>query len=162
MTTTTDATPRLLADAMLGKLARWLRILGYDTLYLQDADASIAQRARAEGRIVLTRDHGLAQRRGLRTLLINAQDLDTQIIEVVSALGRPVDAAPRCMLCNGKLRRIPVEVARSFVPSYVAETQTLFHRCAECGKIYWQGTHWQGIARQVQQVAETSNTHDEV
>jgi hypothetical protein len=152
MTTMTDATPRLLADAMLGKLARWLRILGYDTLYMQDDDVSIAQRARAEGRIVLTRDHGLAERRGLRTLFINAQDLDAQLEEVVTALGRPVDAAPRCMLCNGKLRRIPVEVARSFVPAYVAQTHTLFHRCAECGKIYWQGTHWQGIARQLDEV----------
>ncbi len=145
----TDATPRLLADAMLGKLARWLRILGYDTLYMQDDDVRIAQRARAEGRIVLTRDHGLAQRRGLCTLLINAQDLDTQLAEVVSALGRPVDAAPRCMLCNGKLRCIPGEAARSSVPAYVAQTQTMFHRCAECGKIYWQGTHWQGIERQL-------------
>ncbi len=144
-----DAIPRLLADAMLGKLARWLRILGYDTLYMQDDDVSIAQRARAEGRVVLTRDHGLAQRRGLRTLLVNAQDLDTQLAEVIAALGRPVGAAPRCMLCNGMLRRIPVEVARSFVPAYVAQTQMLFHRCAECGKIYWQGTHWQGIENQI-------------
>ena len=149
---TIDPTPRLLADAMLGKLARWLRILGYDTLYMQDDDASIAQRARAEGRVVLTRDHGLVQRRGLRTLFINAQDLDAQLAEVVVALGRPADAAPRCMVCNGKLRRIPVEVARSFVPPYVAETQTLFHRCAECGKIYWQGTHWPGIEQELNKV----------
>lgn len=151
-----DAAPRLLADAMLGKLARWLRILGYDTLYMPDDDVRIAQRARAEGRIVLTRDHGLAQRRGLRTLLIDAQDLETQVAEVIAALGRPADAAPRCMLCNGKLRRIPVEVARSFVPAYVAQTQTLFHRCAECGKIYWQGTHWQGIERQLESKLQKS------
>jgi len=144
-----NAPPRLLADAMLGKLARWLRILGYDTLYMQDDDARIAQRARAEGRVLLTRDRGLAQRRGLRTLLIEAQDLDAQMLEVVAALGRPADGAPRCMLCNGELRRIPVEVARSFVPSYVAQTQSLFHRCAECGKIYWQGTHWEGIVREL-------------
>ena len=150
------STPRLLADAMLGKLARWLRILGYDTVYAQGDDALIAQRARSEGRIVLTRDHEMARRRGLPTLLIASQDLTAQIAQVVAELGHPTDASPRCMTCNVPLTPISVEEARPLIPHYVAETQTAFHRCEKCGKIYWQGTHWQGIEHQLQSLQSAS------
>ncbi|RME40127.1 MAG: hypothetical protein D6793_00070, partial [Thermoflexia bacterium] len=75
---------RFLADGMLGRLARWLRLLGYDTAYENHADdLELARRARAEGRILLTRDRALAARKGLRALLIESEDVQEQVRQVV-------------------------------------------------------------------------------
>jgi uncharacterized protein with PIN domain len=147
--------PELLADAMLGKLARWLRLLGYDVRYMQDDDAVIAHTARAEGRILLTRDHRLSERRGLHTVFVQSDRLTDQLTQVVEAVGcLPSETPQRCMACNVALVAISVEVARSGVPAYVVETVGSssvrpFHQCPECGKIYWKGTHWQGIEDQL-------------
>lgn len=147
--------PKLLADAMLGKLARWLRLLGYDVRYMQDDDAVVAHTARAEGRILLTRDHQLSERRGLHTVFIRSQCLTEQLAQVVGVVGRlPVGTPRRCMACNSVLVEIPLEVVRLRVPAYVARSVESsaclpFHQCAECGKIYWKGTHWQGIEDQL-------------
>lgn len=144
--------PSLLADAMLGKLARWLRALGYDTLYLQAPDAEIAHRARTESRVLLTRDRQLARRRGLCTVLITSQDLMQQVSEVLAAVGSPPIGSPRCMVCNGTLEHISCDEAAQQVPVYVAKTQEVFRRCVGCGRIYWQGTHWDGIRERIARV----------
>jgi uncharacterized protein with PIN domain len=141
-----NTNPRFIADAMLGKLARWLRALGYDTLYLQGDDHFIAARARAEGRILLTRDTELAHRRGLGAILIESQKLRSQLTQVVQTVGPPAPHTPaRCMHCNGSLHSLSLAQARPLVPPYVAETQKTFHQCQNCGRVYWQGTHWQKI-----------------
>jgi hypothetical protein len=151
-------TPPLLADAMLGKLARWLRLLGYDTVYLhadQADDDLLAYRARAESRVLLTRDHELAKRRGLETLLIHAQTLDEQLIQVVQTLGPPADGtSPRCMACNAPLEEITPAEAEPHVPPYVAQTQTEFQRCPACGNITWPGTHWDNIQARLQSILD--------
>ncbi|RLC86949.1 MAG: hypothetical protein DRI37_06660 [Chloroflexi bacterium] len=151
--TTLETAPRFIADAMLGKLARWLRLLGYDTLYLQDDDATIAQRARAESRILLTRDHDLAARRGLRVILIASQELESQLVQVMREAGAlPSDTPPRCMTCNVPLQDISPEEARESVPPYVAQTQHEFRRCPCCGRITWPATHWRGIQERLNRV----------
>lgn len=134
---------RLLADCMLGRLAKWLRLLGYDTAYENEAgDPHLARRARAEGRVLLTRDHELAKRRGLRTLLIRSEALEEQVREVQDALGPPPDPAPsRCSVCNGVLEAVAPDEIAGRVPPYVLRTQTEFHLCSGCGKVYWPGTH---------------------
>jgi hypothetical protein len=144
MSDATD-TPRLLADAMLGKLARWLRLLGYDTLYLQADDDYLAHRARTEQRVLLTRDRELARRRGLNVVKIQAQTLDEQLAQVVSTVGPPVDATPRCMQCNVPLEPIPKTAAQDHVPAYVARTHEEFNRCPKCQKVTWRGSHWERI-----------------
>ena len=150
--------PRLLADAMLGKLARWLRLLGYDTLYLQADDALLAHRARSEGRILLTRDRELAKRRGLETLLISSEILEEQLVQVLQAIGAPPEPArPRCMECNALLRELTPAEARGQVPIYVAQTQTEFHQCPTCLKITWPGTHWDGIQQRLERVRKTNS-----
>lgn len=138
--------PRFIADAMLGKMARWLRALGYDTLYMQADDHYIAARARAEDRILLTRDTELAHRKGLQTILISSLKLHSQLTQVVQAVGLPTKNTPsRCMNCNGELIPLSIAEARPLVPPYVAQTQKDFHQCEECGQVYWRGTHWQHI-----------------
>jgi uncharacterized protein len=130
---------------MLGTLAKWLRILGYDTLYDPRLDDhQLVRLARAEQRILLTRDRLLAGRRGLRVLLIASEELDEQLRQVMAELELEPDRAfSRCPVCNGLLEAMGHEEARSQVPAYVAHTHTEFKHCSSCGRIYWQGSHWQ-------------------
>jgi uncharacterized protein with PIN domain len=138
---------RLLADGMLGRLARWLRLLGYDTAYENDADdPHLARRARAEGRVLLTRDRELAARRGLRTLLVASEALEEQVQQVQQALGpAPAPALSRCSLCNLPLEAVAPEDVSDQVPPYVLRTQRQFRLCPGCGRVYWAGTHLEGM-----------------
>lgn len=138
-----DQPPRLLADCMLGRLAKWLRLLGYDTAYENDAtDHELARRARAEGRILLTRDQQLSNRRGLETLFIRSQQLEEQVKEVRDAIGPPVDPSlSRCTVCNAVLEDVNAAAVADRVPPYVLETHTEFRRCPGCGRVYWAGSH---------------------
>jgi len=148
MNLSTDPTAsvlKLLTDAMLGRLTRWLRALGYDTVYAPDTDDNeLLRRARAEGRVLLTADRALATRRGAHTLLIEAQDLASQLRQVRAALGPPTDAEfSRCVACNGKLTPVDKTTLADRVPPYVLATRQEFRRCPDCGRIYWPGTHIQ-------------------
>jgi uncharacterized protein with PIN domain len=147
--------PRVLVDAMLGRLARWLRLIGYDALYARDgSDHQIAARARAEDRIVLTRDRELARRRGIRCLLIERQDVEGQLEEVWQALGPPpADLEPRCPSCNATLRPIGGDEARQRVPPYVYRTHEHFRYCAHCDQVYWRGSHWEDVERTIERLS---------
>jgi uncharacterized protein with PIN domain len=144
---------RLLADGMLGKLAKWLRLLGYDTAYDNAAtDPELARRARAEGRVLLTRDHELATRRGLRTLLIQSEILEEQVREVQGTLGPPpAPALSRCAVCNAALEPVSPDEITDRLPLYVLRTQHEFRRCPGCGRIYWPGSHVEGMRDQLEQ-----------
>jgi uncharacterized protein with PIN domain len=157
--TPTDPRFRLMADSMLGRLARWLRLMGYDTTYAATLlDHQIAAQARAEGRIVLTRDRELARRKGIRTLLIDSQILESQIQEVVSVLGPPeTDSEPRCPQCNASLLQTTADAVRARVPAHVLEKHQHFCRCSECNKIYWRGSHWQNVELLIAQVLENQD-----
>jgi len=146
-----------LADAMLGRLAKWLRILGYDTLYgARWDDNELARRARAEGRVLLTRDGELARRRGLRVLFISQQELEPQLAEVLAAYPPPLDGLfSRCPECNALLQDIPKEGVRGQVPPYVYETQQRFRQCPACQRFYWQGTHWQRMRERLAELEQS-------
>ena len=145
---------RLLADGMLGKLAKWLRLLGYDTAYDNVAtDPKLARRARTEGRVLLTRDHELSARRGLRTLLIQSETLEKQVREVRDALGPPPHPPlSRCAVCNGVPEPISPAKVAGHVPPYVLRTQTEFRRCPNCGRVYWPGSHFQAMRNQIEKL----------
>lgn len=142
-----DSAPPLLADAMLGKLARWLRLAGYDTAYLADTDdLEVIRLARAEDRVILTRDIGLATRHGVDALLIDSQQVEQQMQQVRDYFGPPGEEAfSRCSICNQQLESLSPEAARERVPPYVARTQTDFKACPVCHRVYWPGTHVDGI-----------------
>lgn len=139
----TAPTVRLLADGMLGRLTRWLRLLGYDTIYAPDTDdAELLRRARAEDRVLLTADRALAARPGARTLLIQAQDLPGQLQQVHAELGPPPGAEfSRCLVCNGRLAQVDKAALAGRLPPYVLARHHVFFRCPDCGRIYWPGTH---------------------
>jgi uncharacterized protein len=145
--------PRFLADAHLGKLARLLRMLGFDVLFRNDwADRELAQVAAAEGRILLTRDRGLLMHRlvthgcHLRTG-VPMQQL-RQLIQRLDLCGsiRPFS---RCMECNGRLQPVALAEVAAVLPPRVREGQQRFWRCDGCGRVYWQGSHYRAMRRQV-------------
>ena len=142
-----NTTPRLLADPTLGRLARWLRLAGYDTVYLADGDnVAVMRLARAEDRLILTRDAALASHKGVGALLIASRHVEEQLAQVRDSVGPPQEEAPaRCSLCNEPLVPLSAEAARERVPPYVWRTQENFHTCPSCHRIYWPGTHWQAI-----------------
>jgi uncharacterized protein len=136
--------PRFIADVMLGRLARWLRVLGYDTLYSSElGDPELARIARLQGRVLLTRDVELAQRRGLQVILLTDDQVEAQLRAVAHALHLSTgEAFSRCVDCNVPLVDFNRAEARPLVPPYVFATQSHFRRCPQCGKVYWRGTHW--------------------
>lgn len=140
----------VICDAMLGRLAKWLRILGVDAAYAQVDDHELARRARAEDRVLLTRDRELAKRRGIRTLLIDVDELDAQLVQVVAAFGlEPVLDTARCPVCNVALRQLERVNVRDRVPPYVYQQHRIFRECPECGRVYWRGTHWQRMQQRI-------------
>jgi uncharacterized protein with PIN domain len=147
---------RFIADAMLGTLAKWLRILGYDTQFDPDLDDhQLVRLARAQDRVLLTRDRELAQRRGLCVLLVTSEHLDAQIGQVLAELKLTPDRSlSRCPVCNEPLEEMDRETARSRVPAYVARTHEMFKSCPSCQRIYWRGSHWQRMDDQLAQILE--------
>ena len=136
--------PRFLADATLGRLAKWLRILGYDTR-LGEARLKAAQLvglARAEYRILLRRATEVARHRGVRVVLLHSGNLRAQMAQLQQELGvSPVAPFTRCPVCNDLLDAIPKDRAWGLVPPYIFCTQPAFRVCPTCDRFYWRGTH---------------------
>lgn len=140
---------RLVLDVMLGKLATYLRMCGYDTVYALDrdleADDRILALARAEGRTLLTRDRGLAARTD-DSVLLTERDVADQLRELRAAGFRlELDDSPTfCGTCNGLVAAVsPADGTPEYAPD-PAETDVW--RCAECGQCFWKGSHWDDVA----------------
>jgi uncharacterized protein with PIN domain len=133
---------QFVVDGMLGSLARWLRILGYDTDYVdQRDDTELVRVARAE-----TRDRELAGRRGVQALLVESQLLDEQLAQVTAAYPPPSESLPgRCPVCNAALLQVLPEQVADRVPPYVLRKHQSFLRCPGCDRVYWRGSHWRNM-----------------
>lgn len=136
---------KFIADVMLGRLARWLRLLGLDTLYYNDiSDNRLLRTAKEQGRFILTRDTRLVKIKGIKDyLLIKANDSFSQLLEVTDTLKLTrFNLLSRCVKCNGMLTRIlDKNEIKDSVPEFVFLHFNLFLRCSDCGKVYWEGTH---------------------
>lgn len=135
---------RFLADAMVGRLAKWLRVLGYDTLYHRDGDDEVLlATAAAEGRVLLTRDTRLPRASlPAGSLLIRSDRVEDQIREVLQAYDlRPAAPGTRCLRCNTPLAPLPREAAAGRVPDFVLTRHAAFRTCPACRRVYWPGTH---------------------
>jgi uncharacterized protein with PIN domain len=136
--------PLFAVDVMLGKTAKWLRMLGFDTFYDNKAgDDELKKLCLRENRILLTKDVALHEAMTIGTnRLIEAVHPRQQLEEIVAVfhLDR-FTLPPRCSLCNGELAVIDKAMIKDLVPPYVFRTQSCFQRCSQCDKIYWPGTH---------------------
>jgi uncharacterized protein with PIN domain len=155
---------KFIADSMLGRLARWLRLLGYDTLYYSHIEDSLLLRiARQEERTLLTRDTRLVQVRGIKNyLLLTENDTFAQLKKVITECGLirsgktleslAAPAVSRCSLCNSVLEYVPKEQAEGRVPEYVYLTSESFRKCGNCDKFYWEGTHREKLKRKLLEI----------
>ena len=146
---------RFIADGMLGKLAKWLRLLGYDVLYSPYMDdPELARIAYVEDRILLTRDTQLVKRKGIKFVLVESDHVDQQLRQIVTELhlGKNFAAFSRCPECNTELIEVEAESVRGVVPPYVLATQSRFRRCPKCLRVYWRGTHWEHIQEKMRSI----------
>lgn len=148
--------PRFFADAHLGRLARYLRLLGFDTAYERDCDdAHLARTAAAEARIVLTRDSGLLKRNVVtHGLFLRATQPRAQLLEVVSRLQlvSRINPFTRCLVCNGVLTAVPKDEVAAKVPEHAWHSHEQFMHCSQCARVYWAGTHHERLRRLVEDI----------
>jgi len=142
---------RFVADVHLGRLARHLRLLGFDTRYARDLDdPELVAVSVRERRILLTRDVGLLKHRILtRGYRVRATDPEQQLREIVRAFFLKRDLRPftRCMSCNAAVRPVARATVAGRVPVRVFRRFRRFMRCTGCGRCYWRGTHYQRLRR---------------
>jgi len=137
--------PRFFADAMLGRLARWLRILGYDTSYEAHVeDAALVRRALQEERVILTRDRALPEEfRVPAVVLVEAERPEEQLRELVTRFQLDTEGRlfTRCSRCNAGLESVPRDQIAERVPTRVLRDHDRFKLCPGCGRVYWEGSH---------------------
>ncbi len=140
------AAPRFLLDVHLGRLARSLRLIGFDAEWHPEAaDQELARRSALEGRVLLTRDRGVLKRRAVVDgYLVRQTDPRRQIDEVLSRfdLRGPFEPFGRCLACNGSLEDVAKEEVLDLLPPRTRRDYERFRRCASCGRVYWRGSHY--------------------
>lgn len=140
------AGPAFFADVMLGRLARWLRILGYDTRYDRDIDdADLVRACEGENRILLTRDRAMLERvTSARLIFMESEKPLEQVRQLAREYGvalHPEQLFSRCTWCNGPLETLNSESVAGHIPPYVRATNATLRHCPSCDKLYWRGTH---------------------
>jgi len=151
-------TPRFIIDHNVGKLARWLRLMGYDARFFDGSDdGELVTIALDEKRVILTRDTRIMKRRlvtkgRLKALLIASDQPEAQIRQVIESLHLDIRFNPfsLCLECNQPLVERPKAEVKELVPPYVYKTQEQFRQCPACGRLYWRGTHWRAMTRRLE------------
>lgn len=150
------AAPRFVADVMVGRLAKWLRIAGFDVLYSnQFSDDELVALSQQQARILLSRDTRLLVRRAVkRFIFLESESVQSQLAQVfnVTRSASLPGILSRCLSCNEILREVVRDEARDRVPPFVFETQAQFKSCPKCDKIYWAGTHRQSVIRALEKL----------
>ncbi len=141
-------------DVMLGRLARWLRIFGYDTIYDKTfTDAELLYTAIKEKRILITRDRKLAKRAGKIAFLMNSEFIGEQIRELEKAFKiKPHIKYTRCSLCNTPIKSIKKEFVKDKVPPYTYMITEEFYICPSCNKVYWEGSHRKRAEKEIERL----------
>ena len=150
--------PKFIVDSNVGKLAKWLRIMGYDTLFFNGSDdADMITTALAEERVILTRDTQIVKRRvvasgQLRVVFIQSDKPERQMQQVINTLNLDCRFRPFaiCLECNQLLLERSKQQVEDLVPPYVFQTQNQYMECPACHRIYWRGTHWQAMTKKLE------------
>lgn len=154
---------------MLGKLTRWLRIMGQDVVSVNDYDLGSGEEddflldfANDEGRVLLTRDvdlHREALKRSIRSVLLEDEEMGPveQVNLISKKLGQSfgIDSGDsRCPVCNGELENVSSGDVSDVVPEPVVEENEEFWKCLNCEKVYWRGGHWENIEKKEEKLRD--------
>ncbi len=155
-------THRFLLDGMLGSLARWLRIMGYDTVYYVDKeDDELREEAGETGRILVTRDSGLYQKalkNEVPAVLIHSEQTTEQLKEINKTFNLNTEHMnTRCPRCNGRLKIIEKDAVKEKVPEESFKAFDEFWVCTECEAVYWKGSHWSQIEKTLNRVTDSNS-----
>jgi uncharacterized protein with PIN domain len=147
---------KFLLTGEVGRLARWLRILGFDARTQPRTNASACVLAAIrEDRVLVTRNHRIGRRHAGTIVCLESNDVKEQLGELARRLGVRWDAAKmftRCIVCNAALETVEKPRVRDRVPAFVFETQEIFHQCPSCLRVFWRGTHWGHVTHVLQQI----------
>ena len=149
---------QFIVDNNVGKLAKWLRIMGYDALlFKEEDDGKMVKVALSQNRVILTKDTQIMRRRlvttgRLKAILIKDDEPKAQLRQIADTLCLDYQFRPFsiCLECNQSLVERNKDEVRDLVPSHVFETQSLYMECPSCHRIYWRGTHWQAMSRELE------------
>lgn len=144
----------------MGKLARRLRLMGYDSVFFSGGEDSLmVKQALAEARILLTRDTGIMRRRlvtsgRVKAVLLTSEQPDEQMRQLMAAIDLKGGSRPFtiCLECNTPLAAISPNEVKDRVPPYVFKTQTQYMECPQCKRVYWCGTHWLAMLRRLEKL----------
>ena len=149
---------RFISDGMLGKLTRWLRMLGHDVHYHRAADdKKLIEMAKSEKRVLLTRDLELYQqavRQGLEAVFVEAEDESGKLADLANRFGFKLEvdlSVSRCPKCNATIRAVSKEVVVDQVPEATSTYYSDFWKCLGCGQVYWRGAHWKRIEKTLEE-----------
>lgn len=150
---------KFLCDQMLGTLAKWLRIYGFDTFFVNSEmdDAKLMEITKKENRILITRDRNLiqsARRENLKTIEIKTTDINEQISTVLGDIKiDKTKVLSRCILCNTEVEEIKKEDIKAKVPKRVFDNNEKFWFCKKCNKIYWKGSHCEKMFEKINKLS---------
>jgi len=155
---------KFIVDNNVGKLARWLRMMGYDALPFNDTnDARMVAIALSEGRVVLTKDtqfmkRGAITKGRVKAILIQDDNPELQIRQIIDNLNLDCQFRPFtvCLECNQPLVEKSKQQVEGLVPPYVFKTQNQYMQCPHCRRIYWRGTHWQRMKEKLSKLGKGS------
>ena len=160
--------PKFIVDINVGRLATWLRIMGYDTAFPRNAsDNELVRLALKQDRLFITRDAGFLLRRSvrlgqLRMLYVVADDLRGQLRQLMQELKLNLDNGfSRCLRCNEPLSTVEKAAVAHRIPDYVALTQTTFSKCSSCRRVYWPGTHWSNMIDELARASRDAGSNTE-
>ena len=151
---------KFLCDQMLGTLAKWLRILGFDTLYANSEidDSEIIKVTKKEKRVLLTRDKTLihiARRENIKTIEINTTDINEQLKTVLENIKPDKNKfLSRCLLCNTPVKEIDKNKIKNKIPEKVFKNNEEFWYCPKCNKIYWKGSHYLNMIKKINKLKQ--------
>ena len=154
---------RFIVDHNVGKLVKWLRMMGYDSLFFNGSDDSdMVKMALAEDRIILTRDTAIMKRRvvtkgQLSVVLIESEEPEQQMRQVMDRIELECQFRPftLCLECNEPLEERNHDEVQGRVPPYVYKTQQQYMECPTCRRIYWRGTHWEAMMRMLEKLGDS-------
>lgn len=140
----------------LGRLSRWMRILGFDAAYFNSPKISgLKIVALREERAILTRSQLLKNERHIKTIFLESEDIGAQLKQVVRELNLNLDTLKmfsRCIVCNAPLEEVAKEKIKDKVPEYVYNALNKFNICRQCERVYWQGTHWGNVQKTLEEI----------